>query len=649
MTRFFTLLIVLFLLSISSALYSQEKASFGDISLEDLQNKPYNPDPGADAIILSDIATATLGYQSEFYIELVRDVRIRIVNSEGYDRANIEIPYLADDRFTRYEASTFNLVNGEKTETKIPGKNFIIENTSRSYKTLKFNFPDVHEGSVIEYSYTIRLKNYAIFEFVPWEFQSDIPVIKSSFTAYYPDAFTYKNIISGSAGDVLTSESSANSMFFGRSVNTRIRNWSAKNVPAFRPEPDILSKKEHLNKITFELTSVDFPNISLLSITPTYANLTEKLLDRDDFGTPLKTNLKSLAEEITGGSSDELTKLKKIHKYVTTSYLWDGEEDYTASAALRNMMRKEKGNSADLNILLIVLLRSVGVKADPVILSTRSNGSLNQYSAMMQQFNYLVASVTVNRQTYLVDATDPLRPFNVLPFDCLNGSGRLINEIKSDFVDLKNNERNINTHNLVLNINKEGDLTGNFEFIYSDYKAYDIRKTIRLESEEGYIDGFKASMPNAELIDFKISNAEDCYSDLIVKSNFLVRNGTQTAGDEIIFNPYLFKTSLKNPFYSPERKFPIDFGCPKEDDFSMTMIVPEGYSVMDKPGNVIIKLGKDDGRFEFRCEQEGNKLKLVSTLNISKIVFSPAEYSDIQKFYTKIQKKQSEFIVFKKN
>ena len=68
-----------------------------------------------------------------------------------------------------------------------------------------------------------------------------------------------------------------------------------------------------------------------------------------------------------------------------------GIDGFTASNSLRNVMNKEKGSSAEINMILIAMLRSAGLNADPVILSTRSNGSLNQNSAMMQQFNYLVA------------------------------------------------------------------------------------------------------------------------------------------------------------------------------------------------------------------------------------------------------------------
>lgn len=650
MTRYFLLsFLTLFLSLYTPELFSQFKLPFGDIRLAELSNKPYLPDPGADAIILSDIGIASLNYMNEFYVEMERDVRIRIVNSNGFDYADIEIPYSGDDLLLKYRASTFNIRNGEKIETKIGKKSFITENANREEKVLKFNFPDVHEGSVIEYSYIIRYKNNAIYTLIPWAFQSDIPVMSSSLTLSSPEACVYKHIISGSAKDIGTKTSLTEAYFFGERVNVITTTWFAQNIPAFRDEPYIMSKKEHLTKLSFELASINFPGSSYKEITPTYATLTTKLLEKDDFGRALKTDFKSLAERITIGQNDNLTKLKKIHEYISTNILWNGENDYTASSSLRTILKKEKGNSADINMLLITMLRSLNIKADPVILSTRSNGSLNQYSAMIRQFDYLIANVSIEGEFYLVDATDPLRPFNLLPFDCLNDKGRLISEYESNFVDLKNSEKQIRSNTFNLALDADGNISGSMENRYSDYSAFNIRKTIKLESEEGYVDMIKALSANISISDFKIENAGDPYSDLIERCNVDISNGAQTAGNEIIFNPYMSLTGTKNPFVSAERKFPVDFGCPVMETYALTIKIPDGYSVTEKPADISFNSGKDEVKFDFKCAQSGNELVINSVFNINKTVFQISEYTALRSFYSKMLQKQTELIILKKN
>lgn len=650
MTKYISIsLIAVFLGLLTREVSGQFKLPFGKVTMEDLSNKPYKPDPGADAIILSETGVASLQYQEGFYVEYEKNVKIRIVNNKGYDYANIKILFDIDDKMDSYKASTFNLRNGEKIETGIPKKSFILEKTSKSFYTLKFNFPDVHEGSVIEYSYKMRLFNSSISRLVSWQFQHGIPVMSTSLTVSYPDAFVYKSLISGSSGDVHTDFSKSSSNFFGQSVSVSVNTWLAVDVPAFRNEPYILSEKEHLTKVSFELARVDFPNISYKDISPTYERLNTKLLDREDFGTAINTSFKSLAGQVTNSAPDELTKLKKIHEYVASKILWNGNDDFTANYALRNIMNKEKGSSADINLILIAMLRSAGLKADPVILSTRSNGSLNLNSAMMQQFNWVVAQVSADGKTYLVDATDPLLPYNLLPFDCLNNTGRLISETNSGFVDLKNDEKYSYSDNYTLVLDKNGDIAGNYKKTYSDYSAYDIRKIVKLESEEGYFDIVRSKSPDVEYSNFMISGLKDPDSDLTITSDFKIVKGAQLAANKIIFNPFLSAEDLRNPFYSAERKFPVNFGCPVRRTFILTLSIPEGYSVTEKPADASFTSGDDGGKFETSCVVNGNEIRLSYTFDVNKIVFLPSDYPQLRSFYAKVYHKLEEMVVLVKN
>ncbi|MBG0860607.1 MAG: DUF3857 domain-containing protein [Bacteroidales bacterium] len=652
MNKILSLFFTAFLSCSVNNLQSQNKIPFGEITYGDLENKPYKPDPGADAIILSDKGIAALGYDGEeFFVELVRDVKIRIVNSNGFDYANVELPFSTDDDIITYRASTFNIRNGEKTETEIPKKSFIIDRISESVKVLKFNFPDVHEGSIIEYSYTARLKNNAVFVLVPWEFQSDIPVASSSITVAYPEYFTFKNIISGSAKSVYTTSSTTQSTFFRERMKVNVFTWYVQNMPAFRNEPYIKSREENLTKIDFELASVSFPGSSLEEITPTYQTLTEKLLKRSDFGIALtKTGfLKQKAIELTSGLNDNVSKLKKIHEFVSGKILWNGVEDYTASASLNTVYKKEKGNSADINFILIGMLRAVNIKADPLILSMRSNGSINQLSAMIQQFNYVVAYVFADDNYYLVDATDPLRPFDVLPFECLNGVGRLISEYDSRFVDLKNNEKEASAAAVGLQIDDKGNLAGEMKTRYSGYDAYAVRKLVILEGEDGYLDLMKENATEMEITDFRLENLAIRDSDVVETVRINIRNGAQVAGDRLLFNPFLPPIAEGNPFYQETRNFPIDFGTSRETRVVMDLEFPDGFSVIEIPADITFSLGKGDGRYEFVCRTNGNKIMINSLLIIDRTLYQPSEYSLIRDYYSKVLKKQAELVVLKKN
>jgi len=86
--------IIVFFIGISTVFSQKLDIKFGDISKADLEMKVYKPDPGADAVILSDVGSADLVIQGDdFKVLLVRNVRIKIINKNGLDYANVEIPY----------------------------------------------------------------------------------------------------------------------------------------------------------------------------------------------------------------------------------------------------------------------------------------------------------------------------------------------------------------------------------------------------------------------------------------------------------------------------------------------------------------------------------------------------------------------------
>ena len=634
---------------ISHSLFAQFEMKFGDIKSGDLSNKPYSVDPGADAVILSDIGVAKLNYNDGFYVELERDVKIRMINSNGFNYADVEIPYSSEDQLLRYRASTFNLRNGEKIETKIPSKSFIRERSTRYKNVLKFNFPDVHEGTVIEYSYILRLKGQSLHTLTPWIFQNSIPIVFTSISVVYPEFFTYKTNISGNPLLVKNHLSEQTQYFGSKPAQTYTSTWYAENVPAFKREPFVKSARDNQTILTFELGSVNFPGASRQEISPTYENLTEKLLERDDFGSALSQTLflKKTAEEITKDLQDEVSKVRAVHKYVSEQILWDGTEDYTSSSKLKTVFTREKGNSAEINMIFISMLRNLNINADPVILSTRSNGIINQISAMYQQFNYLVANVTIDGKDYLIDATDPLRTFDMLPFECLNGMGRLINKSNSKFVNLRNSEKSGTSLNLKLSFSEEGNITGNLKRRKVGYTSLDARKQIKLEGKEGYEEIFKENYSNAEIDDFSLLGTTSRDSDIVETCKIKIKDAFIDAGQEILIDPFFSFSPEINFFSSPQRSFPVDFGCPVENTFSLTLQIPDQYEIKEKPVDVRYDLG-NNCTYKFTFSKEGNNLIIKSNLNIGKTSFPTSEYSSLRDFFAKVVRSQDRLIVLRK-
>jgi hypothetical protein len=248
----------------------------------------------------------------------------------------------------------------------------------------------------------------------------------------------------------------------------------------------------------------------------------------------------------------------------------------------------------------------------------------------------------------LISSTDPLRSFDQLPFECLNGTGRLINEKDSKFVDLKNKEKYYTVCDIKVAVDKSGNIEGSAENSYSGYSSLNIRKLVKIESEDGYADIVKSLYSDFDFSSFGVENAENPDQYLKVNFDFKTNSGTQVSGDEIIFSPAFALKGKKSPFYSSERKYPVDFGCQTDETYHLSVKIPEGYQVAEKPPDAIRNLGTEDGKFEYTSSVSGNTLEIKSSFNIDKTMFPLAEYKNLQNFYAEFLKKQSEPVILKK-
>ena len=138
--------------------FAQEKSpyKFGKVSPEDLQKKVYSIDSNANAVVLSDIGTTEFEGNTKgwFTLHFKRTTRIHILNKNGYDAANVSINLWKGDELEEELASvkavTYNLVNGNVTETKLDKSNIFKDKKDKNWFVKKFTLPDIKDGSIID-------------------------------------------------------------------------------------------------------------------------------------------------------------------------------------------------------------------------------------------------------------------------------------------------------------------------------------------------------------------------------------------------------------------------------------------------------------------------------------------------------------------
>lgn len=652
---------------------------FGKIEIPDLQQNTYEKDSSAAAVVLFDVGNARFSYnqsKGDFQVIYERHCRIKILKKSGYDNATVVVPLWhssnSSDKEDFYDLKgvTYNLENGQVIKEKLNKDAVFTDKVSENRTKKRFTFPKVKEGSIIEYSYTITSDFY--YNFRDWQFQREIPTVWSEFSVNIPEYFEYRKLSQGYEPFVLnTKESGTMSITLSSSggvsktgtvtqgttetLNVRTDNfrWAMQHVPALKEEPFITTINDYVASLEFELSYTKFPNAPFQQYAATWQSLNQTLLKNDYFGGALsKSNfLNEVVKNITSKTHDTLTKVAMAVAFIKQNMTWDEHNTIYVTSSLKKAFEAKKGNVADINLMLVVLLRELGFKANPVILSTRSNGRLLEDHVLLSRFNYVVAHIDLNGNDLLLDATTTECPLGILPMRCLNGEGRLINEQETRWISLAPSQGYRTTLITQLEISKEGNLKGNVNIATSGYDAIRFRQSYKELGKTKFLEDFTKKHGTWTTNNLDVENINDLDKDAQITSNVEISEACSVAGDKIYFKPIFEINEQENPFNNPNRKFPVDFGSGIERVISATYTLPEGYTVEEMPKNAKINLPDGAGTFIFLIglSEDKKQLMLNSRLSLRKSVYYAEEYPYLSKFYDMIIAKQAEQIVLKKS
>jgi hypothetical protein len=620
---------------------------FGNIPMEDMKMTVYDKDSSAAAVILVDYGEAYIQINTvAATMNFERHVRIKILKKEGLDFADVEVPLhisgTAEEKVLGLKAVTYTLENGQIVETKM-SKDAVFKEKLSKYMTLhKFTLPNVKEGSVIEYSYTL-VSDFVTY-FPNWQFQYTIPVRHSEFWASIPEYFFYEKYMQGyvqvNKYEVIPKN--------GANFQVNAHHWIVQNIPAFKEEPFMTSKQDYLSKVNFALSRISYPGQPVDDVMGSWQKLNNLLVESDAFGGIIKSSvfLKKQATEITVGMTDPVQKATAIYNFVKDNLEWDGDKDYL-SAPPRKVFDGKKGSAGDINIILASMLEKVDIDVDMVILSTRDHGFVRKEYPMSKQFNYAVCLARIGDKEILMDATEKLLPMGVLPERCLNGEGLVISKTKHGWIKLgsKMKARTVVSGDFVLDA--QGELKGNLTFTRDGYDAHNMRKEYQSKGESEYLKEFlstkswqvdKSNFENIKTID---QSAKQTHS-LVISQHVSV------AGDVMYISPFVSSQIDENPFKLENREYPVDYGTNQDKTYLCKFTLPEGFVVEEMPQPKVFALPGGAAKYSYSCSIIGNTLSIVSSFQINKSLFLQNEYPDLREFYNQVVAKQAEQIVLKK-
>lgn len=655
-------LLLVFLTLTSITLIAQNAPSkFGKLSPKDFELSAAEAELDAHAIKLFDYAYLDYRYRDGFTTNIQRHYRIKILDEEGLDYADVEIPYYhshrAKEKVGVVKAFVYNLENGVVTKTKLENKDIFNEQVDKNRHKKKFAMPNVKAGSIIEVKYDLSSEFWSQLD--PWLFQGDIPVRHSEVVITIPEYFIFNTNFKGyEFGQLTTNDKSTNSgrlNLGGGQIHpcqfTKYH-WVAKNVPAFISEAYITTARNYLGRVEFELARTNFPNNFNEALTTSWEAIAEQLSTSEDFGTTVNRSnfLKDQAETFASGATETTDKIVQLYEGAKKLVKWNKKYRRFASVAdIKKAMKEGIGNSAEVNFALTCLLNAAGLEAYPVLISTRGHGYINPYTPSFNQFNHVVSAVKVGEGMLVLDATDPLVPASFTPKECLNDKGFMLVGNQFSWVSLKARDKYKTAVQAKLKIGEDGTLNGSIKEARDGYAGYRFRQAYYSEGEgEDYVKALQEEVEGLAIEKHTFENIDDIYKRAEAQYEVSISDQIMAAGDMIYFSPMLHYTISENPFKLAERKYPVDYGHPRDEVYVLSYELPDGFAIEELPEGSNLVLPEKAGKFTYSAKQLSNTVQITVRFKIDKPFFNFEQYPFLKEFYNLIIEKYSEQIVLKR-
>jgi Domain of Unknown Function with PDB structure (DUF3857) len=658
--RYFLLLFLSATLFRPNPLRSQPPPmEFGKVSVPELKMKVYEADSTAAAVVLCDYATAVVEpHTTSYHLVWKHHKRIKLLNKQGFDYANVAIPFYSHEKREEFLFDDAAVYFPDGKKINLTRKDVVVEKINAYFSLAKFTFPQVTEGCVIEYAYTIQAKS--IYELREWFFQSEIPVVKSEIRADFPEFVDYVYLFQGNEDMLSEKDKDGNTRFSGKNGSFLIapRRFVMENAPAMKEEAYITTMDDYRARVRFQLSDIAHAGGYVEKVMSDWPNLQKDIMASSQFGDQMlkKANYKKMAEKLlplAAGLTSNKEKAWFFYDYLTKNIRWsESYSMYTHEKKLSEIFEQGEANSGELNMMLYVLLTESGMKASPVLLSTRGHGKMYEEYPIRDQFNHLVVAMDIEGKQVFLDASDPLRPPGYPSIPSLNGRG-----LKLDFATGRPTWINITpprdgTDALTFNLrlDEEGTLTGSLTTAHKGYNAMPERRGIGTDNgsslwQKRLVERF----PEVAVMNARIGNLHEIEKPFYDTLEISIPNAAQVSGDHIYLSPIIYSEFDENLFKLKERLYPVDIPYPFVEQVTLNLTLPDGYEIESLPklANASVPSGGGSYFFASTAKADGT-VQFSASLNMSKQKFTPADYPALKTLFDVMVKKRDELIVIKK-
>ncbi len=671
-----SLLSLLLIFITTFSLWAQEfEREFGDVLLGDLKMVTSEKYPDASAVVLFDrgesvfvksdeshlrkqysgfynretVDTRYAKVSMDYVIRFTRTRRILILDEEGEDYKKIKIPLFRNDFIQEHlisiEATTYSNKEDVLLSWDMDDKEFKEKQIDQQQIERTYTCPRAKAGRIVEYRYVIESP---FMERLPdWSFQDRVPTIYSEYQVSMIPFYEYVFLAQGlDKFDVERTEKQDIDRSWGNATEVFGKNieeggqfqdikytYGMRDIPAFEDEAYITSINDYRVKMDFQLARENFPHGGSRQIMTTWPELSKEMLADPKFGKYLK-NAQKLAKKKYDfvklfSGTDALTRAEKVIYRVRKDFSWNGEFEKRSTMSAKDFMEKRKGNSAELNLFLLACLKEAGVKAKPVLISTRNHGRFKTEYPFEHLFNNVIIHVDTE-DPFLADATSRQLAFDLIPSQCLNDKGFVVNPEEVSWIPLDADTIAHTIHDITI----RPDVATSSAQVSASISSLDYAAFHKKQLYENDTAKIKQEICSSltEVNRIKTSNYDriDRPYSIGFEGKLALRKDQET----FELDPFIGLAMTENLLQQKYRDYPVDLVYAKANDYRVRVEVPQGYEVATLPETYSID--NSLASISLSAVQEGSVVEITGSYSFKKAVYESKEYAKLRAYMNKV-------------
>lgn len=627
---------------------------WGSVATEDLEMTVYAQDTTASALVLGDEGYMNVGKDNSGQYEwlLRRHKRLKILTEAALDKYTDVVIYYAHKEGTdKVRQISAQSIAPDGTITEVQKGDIFHEKINEYWSKASFAFPEVKVGSVLEYRY--EHYSHRVLSPTPWNFRGPLPVCSSYFQFDCQVPVTYTYLLMGAEYmQVEEREQGGEILHLGDTrININGTRFWMQNGGAVKEEPFMTSLEDYYINVRFQASATTSLVTGLSTpVYGTWESTAQELIEDVDLGQNYRKSkrYKNLLEAVAPLVDQSLSQeeiLFAINRFITKEIPWSGKYGMRASQSPDEAFAKHEGSIAEIQYAALALLREYGIKAHPVLLSTRDNGSMITSFPFLNQFNYVVVIVEIDGVLRLADFSDPLLRPGLIREEALNSIGFMLHEESPSWITLGlpivqdvfawNGE-----------ITAEGTLIGEMKATMNTLSAKADRQRMLTQSVD---EVWTKRLPNGGIWrELTANNQDDVREDLSIQGKFEVPEAGFVNEDFLYVSPFIHTNFTENPFQRESRNYPVNFPYAFEEKSVYQYQMPAGYAVESLPENINVILPNKDAAFQYLIREKDQKISIIANLKITKTVYPPEEYEALRELFASAVQKMQEQIVLKK-